>query len=133
MRRLPKAGQLLYRGRSCDDFAKILRVGQDPNGRDIMDVELLVALDEIYFPSYQHPRPEEKGLVNLATIELPEGTKVVIRDVPWRWPDPSGKDPKAETRGDICLAISTGGCYRCTEHFYPHEPDADPFGDEVKS
>jgi hypothetical protein len=50
-----RAGQLLYRGCSCDEFARILRVGKDAG------------------------------------------------------------------------AVSTGGCYRCTELFYPHDEGTNPF------
>lgn len=113
-----KENQLLYRGCACEDLARIVRVGKDVNGLDVVDIELLNANDinELYFPRAQTFEVDN----SLARIELPKGTKVVIRDVPYR------VDSDSETLG-ITLAVSTGGCYRCTEHFYPHDEGKRPF------
>ena len=105
----PQVGQLLYRGCSCDDFAKVLKVYQDANGMEVIDVELLQPLNELYFPVAQSFEHEEWCLTK---IELPPNTPVKIINVEYH----------SESSINIKLRISTGGCHRCTESFYPHFP-----------
>lgn len=106
---IPKEGQLLYRGCSYDDFAKILRVGEDPNEEPVIDIELIESINELYFPRF-HEETDDNDAFNLAEIVLPENTPVKIINVQYR----------PVSRNTIELAISAGGCYRCTTLFYPH-------------
>jgi hypothetical protein len=112
---VPKVGQLLYRGCACDDFARVLRVGQDDNGVDVIDVELIESVNELYFPEGF----DEDGVGCLTRIELPDGTPVRICDVQWK--------PRGD--GSIECRMTTGGCNRCTSVFYPHDEGKDPFAE----
>jgi hypothetical protein len=107
---VPKVGQLLWRGCSCDNFGRVTRVGKDLAGREVIDIELVAAdINELYFPKSQTEVPEWED--PLTQIKLPPGTKVEITDVLY----------KADSPEHIYCCISTGGCYRCTESFWPHD------------
>ena len=118
---IPKEGQLLYRGCACDDFARVLRVGKDANGLDVLDIEL--TNQEHINDVFAVANPDENAgsgdqNTSLLRIVLPPDTKVVLKDVPW----------KAGSAG-IRLFIAPDGllCHRCTAIFYPHDDGVSPF------
>ena len=119
----PRVGQLLYRGCACDDFARVLRVGEDDNGRAVLDVELCDQRDLNDIFATHGAGTDLRDLkdedINLTYIELPPGTRVVIKDVPWA-PD---------TQGWIKVFFDPDGmhCHRCTRMFKPHDEGQDPW------
>lgn len=104
--KLPKIGQYLYASCAGEDYGRILIVGKDANDQDVLDVELydpqnLVLLND------DSEFPEAHGLTS---IELPEGTVVIIRGLLWKW---------ADEKEDMILCHTPGnGCYRCTKLFF---------------
>lgn len=108
-----KAGQLLYRGCACDEFARILRVGVDGNNTPVLDIELIDAgLNDIMdFPQINEQTP------NLASIILPKDLKIKIVDVPYI---------QNKSRVELFVA-SNNLCCRCTHQFYPHDEGVSPF------
>ena len=108
-----KVGQLLFRGCSCDEFARILRVGVDANNTPVLDIELVDAgINEI-----TDFREVEKDTPNLATIVLPEDTKIKIVNVPYT----------QDEDGIELYVASENLCHSCTGRFYPHDEGEDPF------
>lgn len=108
-----KEGQLLYRGCSCDEFARILRVGVDSNDTPVLDIELVDANlnDIMYF------RKVNEEIPNNASIVLPKDFKVKIVDVPYT----------QDEQGIELYVASEELCHRCTGRFYPHDEGVSPF------
>jgi len=108
-----KEGQLLFRGCSCDEFARILRVGVDGNDTPVLDIELVDAgINDIMWS-----REISEDIPNLARVVLPEGVKVRITDVPYI----------QDEHGIELYVASEELCHRCTGRFYPHAEGEDPF------
>jgi hypothetical protein len=104
---VPKIGQWLYASCSDADYGQIVAVGQDDNG--VATIDILVS-DPQDIISCEHNEKDSDGWIDpLTTLELPEGTRVILRHVQWR--PGSGEDNfiVCNTPGD--------GCFRCTKLF----------------
>lgn len=129
----PKVGQLLYRGCSCDEFARVVAVKQiDYNGPlDVLDIELVDGdINELFqgegLCEYLNREGCEEDCGrdqhnSPIRVELPPGTKVTVRDVPYKvLPEDKG--------GGIRLWINNvATCYQCMSHFFPHDEGKGPW------
>jgi len=109
--RLPEVGDYLYASCPGCDFGQIVGVGKDANDAPTIDIELYEPGDLIWFEDNDFQNP-------LTRLELPEGTKVILRDVQWK---PAGAyegwDEAKSWVTTITCFTPGNGCYRCTKLF----------------
>lgn len=113
--RNPEVDDYLYASCAGEDYGQILRVGKDPNGVPIIDIELYNPQDLIWFKDSDFQNP-------LTEIELPPDTKVILRDLQWK---PAGGYESWDEEKSWITLISCftpgNGCYRCTKLFSLHK------------
>jgi hypothetical protein len=122
----PKVGQYLYASCSATDYGRILAVGQDENGQNVLDILVYDMSDLLECPPNagwdRHHRDTPISLIEfplpwLVKLEVPAGD-VILRRVPWRpaeVPHPQafmGEEPR------IVCATPGNGCFRCTKLFF---------------
>lgn len=104
----PEVGHYLHASCSAEDYGRILAVGADENGAPTIDIEVLHPQDLI---SCDDDDDDEFESPTLTTLELPPGTKVILRNLQWRklgdWD---------ETISIVCNTPGNG-CFRCTKLF----------------
>lgn len=108
----PKPGQYLWASCAGDNYGRVIAVGVDGNGAPTIDIELKSVGDLISSEDDDEwPNPD------LTQAEVPEGVKVILRNVQWR-------------AGFVSDGISTihcrtpgNGCYRCTKFFWLYDHD----------
>jgi len=109
--RHPEAGDYLYASCAGCNYGQILRVGNDANGIPTIDIEIYCPNDLIWFEDSEFQNP-------LTHLVLPNGTKVILRDVQWK---PAGGYEgwdEAKTWVTLISCFTPGnGCYRCTKLF----------------
>lgn len=110
-----RAGQWLYSTCGCRYYAEILAIGPVEREMDIriQDPDELVDFDQEW----------HKNDPPLSHIELPEGTKIILRRVQWKyngWVEKT-RDPKRQIVD--CNTPNQDGCYRCTKSFEVHEAE----------
>lgn len=102
----PEVGMWLYSSCSAEFYGEIIRVGTDGNGLPVIDIRVERASDIIDMNETRSAGVENWGYC-LTEIELPEGVKIVLRNVLWK---PAGAGHVVcNTPGDLC--------YRCTKFF----------------
>ena len=105
----PKPGMFLYSSCRGENWGKIIAVHPDDNGTPCMDVELLDGQDCLTTTdddSADFPNS------NLMQLDIPEGTRLVLRDMQYR------------LRGCDCILVRSpgDGCFRCDKLLLLKEP-----------
>lgn len=111
----PEIGDYLYASCAGEDYGQVVGVGQDDNGIPTIDIEVFQHDDLIDFADYDD---EEGAPPVLTTLELPPGTKAILRNVQWK--SAGGYEGWDELKTWITLIVCrTPGnhCYRCTKLF----------------
>lgn len=110
----PKVGQWLHASCSDEYYGQIVAVGTDENDTPTIDIRLedpddLAGVDG----------EREGWQMSLTTIEVPEGVKLILRNVQWKATDSANGAEK------IVCNTPGRGCYRCTSLFtlndHPYE------------
>jgi hypothetical protein len=111
---MPEVGQYLHASCSDLDVYRILGRSQDENGQNVIDVEVLDINEVVHFDHDNDARgdgSDGKWSRPLSRIELPEGTRVIIRDMQWR---DTGPVTVSDEHQGIVVNSPVGGCYRCS-------------------
>jgi len=103
---MPAVGQWLFSSCSAEYYGKILAVGKDANGADVIDIRM----------SNPNNLVSTEDDAALTRIDLPTGVDVILRDVLWK---SGGED------GSIVCDTPGSGCYRCTKLFWLRDTPAD--------
>ena len=120
---IPSVGQWLYATCSAEFYGEIVAVGHDANGQPTVDIRLehpddIIDCESVELGETAGPDEWENPLTRL---DVPEGVKLILRDVLWRARGVNG------SRGDEreTLECNTPGnnCYRCTKYFWVHSAE----------
>lgn len=107
----PEVGLYLFSSCAGEDYGQIVGVGKDENQTPTIDIELTcvgdIAWTEEEDSDFPHP--------DLQEVDLPKGTKVILRKVQYRMLDPWSDGTQL-----INCRRPGNGCYRCTKMFALH-------------
>lgn len=95
-----KAGLYLYATCAGEDYGKILTVGKDGNGHNVIDIE-------VNDPDNLISSEQDDSLM---TLELPQGVKAILRNVRYELRD-------ADWATLIICDTPANNCYKCTKLF----------------
>lgn len=111
---IPRVGQWLFASCSAKYYGEVLAVGEDSNGTPTIDVRVEHPLDLVWFGGDTDdnwtPEMGGFGFHVLSRLEIPDGVKLVLRDLQYQ--DLGDEFIEVYTPGD--------GCYRCTKMFALH-------------
>lgn len=106
-----KPGQYLHASCSAEDVYRILAVGEDANGHQTIDVEVLELGSVMHF---ENDIDDVKGFnYPCTTVELPKDTNLVFRGMQYK--------QLSSDRNLIVVNAPVGGCYRCCYLFSVHD------------
>lgn len=113
--RPPEVGDYPYASCAGEDYGQVIAIGRDSNDIPTIDIEVYSRGDLIDFSDYD----DEEGAPPILTrLELPPGTKAILRDVQWK--PAGGWEGWDEAKSWVTLIVCrTPGnhCYRCTKLF----------------
>jgi len=98
-------GALLFSSCAGAHFGRVLRVGKDDNGVDVIDVEVFDANEAVHFELKCKEFPAVRP-----RVELPEGVNMILRDG-YKW-----------AANSLLVGTPVGGCFRCSQLFSVHAP-----------
>lgn len=104
----PKIGQYLYSTCSAEDYGKVLAIGVDGNGANVISIELNHAADITWCEddSEEFPSPD------LSRIEVLAEIKLILIDIQYR-------EFNNEHEDSVIICRTPGnGCFRCTKMFW---------------
>lgn len=113
----PRVGHFLYASCAGEDYGQIVGVGKDDNGVTTIDIEVfniqdIISCDDEWSGNDQWSRSV------LTTLELPPGTKVILRNVQWKYMSGyEGWDDEKTWVTVIDCNTPGNNCYRCTKLF----------------